>query len=201
MVSLKYASKRIGEMNLVELLLQTKAMLSKIHVITGWVIPNKDEVLNILVDQFQKRLVENCSELNPDEIEYAFRQYGTTIEDWGKEINLNLLDKVLLNYIEKRIQVSKDEEKIKSELYKPEQKIFTQEELDDSAREDAERQYQMFLRGYELVNPEISKQILVADGLMKDCETYENGLRKDAETVIDFFKRRLNAGALNIYKK
>lgn len=71
-----------------------------------------------------------------------------------------------------------------------EQKIFTQDELDNSAREDAERQYQMFLKRFELKGLEITKCILEKDGLLKD-----------GELVIDFFKRMATSGDLHIYKQ
>ena len=72
----------------------------------------------------------------------------------------------------------------------PIQKIFTQEELDDSAREDAERQYQNFLRGLEVKSLSINKAILEKDNLLN------NG-----ESVMDFFKRRVASGSANIYIK
>ncbi len=187
MINLKYKGKQICKMDDDELNSWTMGLLAKIHIITGWVIPNSPELLNVLIDQLQKRLQENCGYLNFDEIEYAFRQHGTTINDWGKEVNLNLIDKVVLNYISKRYEVSKMEEKI---TYSPEQKIFTQEELDNSAREDAERQYQIFLSGGELKGLSINKSILDQDELLLPDES-----------VIDFFTRRARLGSLNIYKK
>lgn len=72
----------------------------------------------------------------------------------------------------------------------PKQRIFTQEELDDFAREDAEGQYQWFLKGEELRGVSINKAILEKDGLLKD-----------GEGVIDFFKRKALAGCSNIYVK
>jgi hypothetical protein len=168
-----------------ELSVWGKALLLKIHVITGWTIPSSPELLNVLIDQYVKYLVEKYNQLNVDEIEYAFRQYGTTIEDWGKAINLNLIDKVLIPYSHNRFLLSGVEEKIKEPKV---QKIFTQDELDNSAREDAERQYQCFLRGIDLKALEFNKSILVKDGLME-----ESG------TVIDFFKSRISKGFSNIY--
>ena len=70
-----------------------------------------------------------------------------------------------------------------------EQKIFTQDELDNSEREDAERQYQMFLRGYKLKGLEFNKPILVKDSFMKE----------DAG-VMDFFKQWAKKGYAHIYK-
>lgn len=70
------------------------------------------------------------------------------------------------------------------------QKIFTQQELDDSAREDAERQYQLFLRKYELKGLEFNKEILIKDGLIKE-----------SESVMQFFIRKATEGKANIYKR
>lgn len=69
-----------------------------------------------------------------------------------------------------------------------EQKIFTQDQLDDSAREDAERQYQWFLGGSELKGLGHNKAILEKDGLLNE-----------GENVIEFFKRKAESGSTNIY--
>ena len=185
-VDLKYKSLQIGNMVEGDLMIWGKSLLLKIHVITGWTIPASDEMLNVLIDQFTKYLFERYPELNPDEIEYAFRKSGTVIEDWGKNLNLNLVDKVLVPYLNERYKVSEMEEKLKHG--NPEQKIFSQEELDNSAREDAERQYQSFLKGRELLGLGINKCILEKDGLLKEDEG-----------VLDFFKRMAESGYSNIY--
>lgn len=164
-----------------------KGLLAKIHVITGWTIPNSEELLNILTDQFQKTLVEKYPMLNPDEIEYAFRQHGTSIEDWGKALNLNLIDSVLSPYAHRRFDISEDERYVNTKKDYT-QKIFTQEELDDGEREDAERQYQLFRKGFELKGLSISKAILEKDGFIRD-----------GELVIDFFKRWISKGHSNLY--
>lgn len=178
----------MGNLSEVELLLKGKVLLTKIHVITGWTIPNSPELMNVLVDQFVKTLAEKYPGLNMDEIEYAFRQHGTTIEDWGKAMNLNLIDSVLIPYVGYRFRLSEDEERIKSSKNAPPQKIFTQEELDNGAREDAERQYQLFLKGYDLKGLDITKCILEKDGLLKE-----------GETVWEFFKKRAAKFHQNIY--
>lgn len=70
-----------------------------------------------------------------------------------------------------------------------EQKIFSQDELDDGYREDAERLYQMFLKGFSLKNPEVSRYILVKDGFFAEG------------SVVGFFSKRMDDGAKNIYVK
>lgn len=68
------------------------------------------------------------------------------------------------------------------------QRIFTQDELDDAAREDVERQYRLFVKGHELKGVAINKAILEKDGLLKE-----------GESVIDFFKRKVETAQPNIY--
>jgi len=86
-----------------------KALIVKIHVITGWVIP-EDELLSILIDQFSKRIVESYGNVNPEEVEYAFRTYGVNVKDWGKSMNLSLVDEVMRPYLADRLEISKIEE-------------------------------------------------------------------------------------------
>lgn len=71
-----------------------------------------------------------------------------------------------------------------------EQRIFTQAELDDSAREDAQRQYRLFLKGHDLKGVAINKPILEKDGFLKEDEG-----------VMDFFKRWASAGKSDVYVK
>lgn len=71
-----------------------------------------------------------------------------------------------------------------------EQKIFSRAELDDFKREDAERQFQGFLKGLDLRGTSINQAILEKDELINP-----------GETVMEFFKRKKEAGYLNIYVK
>lgn len=110
------------------------ALLLKIHTVTGWVIP-ESAILNIITDQFRKKLLESYSRCNPDEIEYAFRNYGTSVKDWGKNMNLSLIDEVMTPYLTQRTELSKIEEQIRlkedfKELPPPE---MTDQEIIDTA--------------------------------------------------------------------
>lgn len=105
----KYKSKRFCEMDFTELDTWVKALLLKIHTITGWVVP-EDNMLKIFVDQFRKNVLETYSNCNPDEVEYAFRTFGTGVKDWGKQMNLSLIDQVMTPYLSRRYDVSKHEE-------------------------------------------------------------------------------------------
>lgn len=72
----------------------------------------------------------------------------------------------------------------------PPQKIFSEEEIENSARQDVELQYQRFLKGFEVKGLGINKIILEKDKLLQD-----------GEDVFDFFKRKAMSGIFNIYKR
>lgn len=170
-----------------EVLVWGKTLLLKIHVITGWNIPASD-LLIILVDQFQKKMIESYPDMNVDEIEFAFRQSGTTVKDWGKAMNLSLIDEVLIPYLDERVRLSHAHEERKAKP--PDQVILTDKELDDIHRQDVENFFQRCRNGKIPGN---------------DLPVYFSGiLKKDrllitGETVADFFVRRLGNGSKNIY--
>ena len=186
MLQKKYAAKQIGLMDEKEMSLWPKALLLKIHVITGWVIP-ATELLNILVDQFQKKLLEDYWNLNTEEIEYAFRRSGTTIKDWGKEMNLNLIDQVLIPYLQERIEASQNEEKRKRP---PEQKIYTDAEIRNQRRGHLETAYQVMRIGrMPLIFPYYA-DVLIQDGFIEKSEDMDQ-----------FFSDCLEKGIENLYIK
>lgn len=114
-----------------DLQVAARALLFKIHVVTGWVISEEKEYRNVLVDQFSKKLVEAYQEVNADEFEYAIRTYGTQVKDWGKQMNLSLIDEVMIPYLSKRIELSQIEEsKSKPTM------IENKENLSDQAMEE-----------------------------------------------------------------
>lgn len=109
-----------------QLLHEASVLLLKIHVITGWEIPQK-ELMNILIDQFTKKILESYGNINTDEIEYVFRNKPVEIKEWGKAMNISLFDEVIIPYIEKRFEISKIEEQRKQVEYKPDLKKIDQE--------------------------------------------------------------------------
>lgn len=117
LLELKYKSCPLDKINDSDLLYQASLLILKIHVIAGWNVPEK-ELKNILVDQFTKKIKERYTNVNAEEIDYAFR-HNTTVKDWGKSINLVLIDEVLGEYLEKRSQVSQLEEKYKNKELPP----------------------------------------------------------------------------------
>jgi hypothetical protein len=174
-------------MNHVETGTWAKALLLKIHVITGWVIPG-NELLNILVDQFEKKLKEDYGHFNVEEIEYAFRKHGTAVKDWGKQMNLSLIDEVLIPYLHIRHEASENERK--RNFRAPEQRIFTDEEIQNERREHIELAFQAMKAGKMPIIHVYFAEVLEADGHLKENEK-----------VADFFVRVLGQNLPNIYVK
>lgn len=90
----------------------TLALMMKISVITGWQLPESEEYSRIFKDQLRKKMQEDYQRINIDEFEYALRAYGTQIKDWGKSMNLSLIDEAIGKYTFLRRQVSEYEEKV-----------------------------------------------------------------------------------------
>lgn len=186
MIQLKYSGPQIGMMRIEDVKHWSMALVLKIHVITGWVIPDS-QLMNILVDQFEKKLLEDYGNLNPEEIEYAFRKYGTIIKDWGKAMNLNLIDQVLIEYLDKRLLASAIEEKKKSIL--PDQKIYTDQENLNQRRYQIETTFQAMKKGYNPILHPYFLEVLQFDKLLIEGETLEA-----------FFVRRLFNNSAQIYQ-
>ena len=111
-------------------------LLTKIHVITGWTLPT-DTLLDILLEQFQKKLIESYPNTNVDEVEYAFRTGGTTVKDWGKSMNLSLIDEVMIPYLQSRSNVSRIEEQKK--LPEPPKETLNDQTMNDWMEEICNR--------------------------------------------------------------
>lgn len=90
--------------------------------------------MDILIDQFTKKILESYPLINSDEIEYAFRNKPIEIKEWGKAMNLSLIDEVVQPYIEKRYEISGIEERSKK-------LIENKPDLDQ-----IEKEYQEFLK-------------------------------------------------------
>lgn len=116
-----------------DLLLHSQASMLRICVITGWQMP-EDELQDILIDQFMKKLTETYPNVNPEEFEYAFRTYGTTVQDWGKQINLSLIHQVMHPYLTAREHIGKVEDMARAREADKSQKPV--EDLSDKAMED-----------------------------------------------------------------
>lgn len=125
-LELKYTGKQFDVMNENERWFAAQTLLLKIHAIKGWTIP-ASEMMDILIDQFQHKLKEGYKNVTVAEMEYAFRN-STDIKDWGKALNLSLIDEVMLPYLENRFDLSQQEEKLKKPIMIEEPKKLTKEE-------------------------------------------------------------------------
>jgi hypothetical protein len=137
-MEIKYASKRFGDMNQAEIDRSADALLLKIHTITGWNFPDVKIAVE-LQKQFILKMRESYANVNADEVEYAFRKGGTTVKDWGKSMNLSLIDEVMIPYLEQRASLSKIEES------KALPELEEKEDVGDKAM------YEWYLQTYEQV--------------------------------------------------
>lgn len=110
-IELKYSGKLFGKMTEDERRLSSYTILLKIHAITGWTVPVSG-LMDILVDQFSLKLSESYANANEQEVEYAFRNKGIETKDWGKALNLSLIDEVMIPYLESRYEISRMEESL-----------------------------------------------------------------------------------------
>lgn len=131
-LELKYKSPNIGSLSSSDLSKWSNALLLKIHVITGWNFPDESLML-ILKDQFQKKLTESYPTVNIDEIEHAFRINETGVKDWGKSMNLFLIDEIMQPYLNRRFELSKLEEQAKQNTPQLPPSPITAQEIIDTA--------------------------------------------------------------------
>lgn len=110
-LEVKYSMPRVSALSATDLPLHAKAVLIRIHAITGWTIPEDELIYNTLVSEFQNYLTEQCSDMNIDEVSYAVRTYGLQVKDWGKSMNLSLIDQPISAYRAKRAELSALEER------------------------------------------------------------------------------------------
>lgn len=157
--------------------------------------------MNILVDQFTKTLIEKYDELNSNEIEFAFRSKGTIVEDWGKSMNLNLLDKVLTPYLNDRYKISEIERQI---AYKKTMPPFSLDNL--NYRQMIEEDYQFFLSG-KILNvfpvhyyPTLVEDGFIQEGAHNDFEGHSDDQKKD-RCVLCLFEKARDNKVYNLYVK
>jgi hypothetical protein len=143
-----------------------------------------------------EHIVENYGGNRLDEIRLAFDMAITQglPDENGEVVETNTFENFSCLYFSKIMNAyrrwSAQEYKLVIKPDSPEQRIFTDEELDESKREDAERQYQLYIRGHQLKYVEANKEILVKDGLMKP-----------EDDILEFFHKRAEALILNLYTR
>jgi len=187
MIQLKYSAPKIRDLNEAELRIRVKSLLLKINVITGWVLPQNEAIMIVLKDQFQKKLIEDYPDLNVEEIEYAFRHSGTSVEDWGKEFNLNLVDKILYPYQQKRFEASELEWRTKPA---PDKKPYDPKDVLNQYRSEIETCFQALKKGYRPIIHIYFEETLRDDGLLNE-----------GENINEFFVRVLRNGTEKLYIK
>ena len=94
-----------------ELIATIQGLLVRVKVVTGWSIPDLESERRILYSEFAIHLQEKWATLNHEEIMFAVRNYAGT--DWGKNVNLKLLDDAIEVYHRKRVVLSQIEEQKK----------------------------------------------------------------------------------------
>lgn len=181
----KYSSgERIGEIDLLQLDQKTKVAMLRIHVITGWTIP-VDEMMQIFIDELRSLLLQEYEDISFDEIIFAFRRYSHVVEDWGKEMNLKLISKVLEAYMEDRYDVGLLEERIKMEdtpqllEFKPKQ--YTDDEIVGIALDYWQNSKSPML---EFINPNCYEILVKQDKITLD-EPNKERIRKYAGLLME----------------
>ena len=115
-IAVKYEGKRMQDMTEDERDLTATAILAAISIITGWTLPANEVYLDTLDKQFAKKLSERYKNVTQAEFEYAFRNKPLDVKDWGKPINLAMIDEVMMPYLDERYDLSMQEEKISKKL-------------------------------------------------------------------------------------
>jgi hypothetical protein len=183
LINLKYADKKIGRMNDLELRLKTNELLIKINVITGWSFPLDSETQRILKEQFFKKLKESYSDVNVEEIEYAFRN-NTEVKDWGKNINLFLIDEVMKPYLEGRYELSAKEER---QLPPPKTKPWSDEDIKNLYRSQIEEYFQALKKGYNPIRHKYYEETLREDGMIPENENMDEFLVRKLATANNLY--------------
>lgn len=187
-VEKKYAAPQIKNLTQAEITTEAANCLRRIHVITGWNLPDDVEYMKMLLEEFTNKLKEDFYMMNFQEISFAFRKNGLGIKDWGKNMNLDLICNVLGHYCAERERISFEEERLVTEP--PVMKVNTDEEIDNLHRKWTEEFYQRIRSGQIEMVPAYCEDILVKDGLLKA-----------GSSVSAFFVKVLNEQRKNIYAK
>lgn len=162
--------------------------ITRIHVITGWSLPDDKNYIKILLQETAEKLKSDYPDINIKEFLFAFRKYGVSVNDWGKNFNINMVCTVLNNYLSDRRDISLEEERA---AMKPEQKIYTDAELDNIQRQDIEDFYQRCRKGIVPTTgiPSYFTPLLIKDGFMAE----------GSDDPAAFFSDRLNKGVKQLY--
>ena len=162
-------------------------LLVKISVITGWSVPSA-EIKQILIDQWNKLITDRYSFLNPVEMESAFREFGTRVPDYGKEMNLSLFAGVLDLYTSKRQEAERSASHKSEKVLKIDP--MTDEQLINEARGQIAFYYEQRKKGNN--RPRIFPfwaEVLKMDGFIEcedDVEIFFNKCLENKKSLIYF---------------
>lgn len=125
----KYKSLPFGKIAEEEIRITASSLLIEISLITGWALLEDTTAAMVLKKHFELKLKESYPNVNEHEMLYAFRQ-NTTVKDWGKSMNLSLIDEVMIPYLENRFEVSKLEESLNfPQIQPPDPEIMSNDEF------------------------------------------------------------------------
>jgi len=187
-IALKYSMAPLSQIkNADELLEQVIAILKRVHVITGWNLPNSESYMNDLAEEFVIMVRDSFPTMNGNQIIDAFRKHGVGVTDWGKNMNLTLMAQVMGKYYYDVEQLSIIEEKNNSKV---EQVIYTDEEIKNQRRGHLEMAYQVLRRGKMPIIFPYYAEVLVTDGFIEKPEDMDQ-----------FFSDCLGKGIENLYVK
>lgn len=106
MIERKYSQPCIKQMNALELQTAVQLVLNRICIFTGWPVPVGKASIDLLVDELALYLLEKFPTINVNEIAAAFRQYSSEVNNWGKAVNIILIEQVLYPYMNARREAS-----------------------------------------------------------------------------------------------
>lgn len=186
-IKLKYSSPQIRNIDDPALMAAAANCLRRIHVITGWNIPEDIEYMKILLEEFVLKLKESFSKMNIDQVTAAFRTNGLGVKDWGKNMNLDLICSVLGAYSVDVSEASIIEDRVTDN---PIQVLYTNEQLENMQREWTEQFYQAIKSGVVLPVPDYAREILVKDKIVNNPGDVE-----------EYLVRKLSNNSRGIYEK
>lgn len=164
-----------------------EALVVKISVITGWIIP-ASPYKEVFLNAFEQQIEKEYPHLNLQEMELAFMKYGTRLPDYGKEMNLSLFTAVLDSYRADRKEAERNanleaENRLKIDP-------MTDDQMINEARGEIEFYYQQRKRGNDrpLTFP-FWAEVLVLDKFIGATDQMES-----------FFNYCLQKNIKNIYE-
>ena len=163
--------------NLTEELIEITAgaILLKLHVITGWALPEDKHLRDELNRQLGLKLKESYQTVNINEVEYAFRN-NTRVQDWGKKMNLSLIDEVMIPYLSNRAEAS-EAERIASQP-----KELPKIEISDEDVIETAQSIYLATKNYHYIAPGAYDRLIARDMVMLAGD--KESIRNEAKNAI-----------------